>query len=208
MISHLPLPGKSLLFVLSLTGATVCGAVWTFYGDAVVTPKGSAFGGIWATNSNRHGTASTTRRGGAREKSGQVSSYVSQMLTLAAKSQAENHRLQSSPGGGNFGLGAKRADVFVNGVQIRGTLFPFMDVSVNLGNLAAGGRKIAFVRDRSIPPSIPQRGQPPTINEPLADVPPAPDTSVPDSGSTFLLMLCSGAGLLIMGGLASRRLEK
>lgn len=62
------------------------------------------------------------------------------------------------------------------------------------------------------PPINPPPINPPPINPPPPDPPPRssppPPSSVPDSGGTFLLMLCSGAGLLIMGRLASRQLEK
>jgi len=225
MILHLRLPNKSLLFLFSLTGATVAAAAfWTFHGDAGIASKGRAYSVIRATNSNHNDATSTTRRGGARGKSGRGGSYVSQtryvsqMLTLAAGSYKFPFSLEDR----NFGFGANgvdsnRVDVSVNGVQIGS----FNDVSVNLGNPAAGSHKIAFAGH----PSIPQRPRqphdddkpvdniyPPTSGPPATSGPPPasdpPPTSVPDSGGTFLLMLCSGAGLLIMGRLASRQLEK
>jgi hypothetical protein len=219
MILHLRLPNKSLLFVFSLTAASVAGAFWTFHGDAGIASKGRAYSVIGATNSNHNDATSTTRRGGARGKSGRGGSYVSQMryvsqmLTLAVGSYKFPFSLEDR----NFGFGANGVDVSVKGVQIGSFNF----VSVNLGNPAAGSHKIAFAGH----PSIPQRpGQPhdddepvdniyaPTSDPPLTSNPPPtsgpPPTSVPDSGGTFLLMLCSGAGLLIMGRLASRQLEK
>ena len=226
MILHLRLPNKFLLGLFSLSGAVVAGAVLTFHGDAPIASKGRAVNVpvIGATYPNYNGATSTTGRGSARGKSGRGGSYVSQrpyvsqMLTLAAGS----YKFPFSLDDRNFGFGAdgvesKGVDVSVNGVQIGSFTF----VSVNLGNPAAASHKIAFAGD----PLISQRpGQPPTSGHPPAsghpptsDQPPTsgqpptsdpPPSSVPDSGGTFLLMLCSGAGLLIMGRLASRQLEK
>jgi hypothetical protein len=234
MILRLRLPNKFLLCLLSLTGGTVAGTLWTFHGGAGIDSKGRAFGVIGATNGNYNGATSTTSRGSASGKSGRGGSYVSQMLTLAAESCTVNiGPLDFILEDRNLGFGANgvdgrqsrdqsqgadadaRRDVFVNGVQTGSNLDPFNHVSVNLGNLAAGGHKIAFAED----PSIPQRaGQPHDDGEPVrkiypsTSVPPSasvpPSTSVPDFGGTFVLMLCSGAGLLIMGRLASRQLEK
>jgi hypothetical protein len=220
MILHLRLPNKFLLGLFSLSGAVVAGAVLTFHGDAPIASKGRAVNVpvIGATYPNYNGATSTTGRGSARGKSGRGGSYVSQrpyvsrMLTLAAGSYKFPFSLEDR----NFGFGAngvdsKGVDVSVNGVQMGSFKF----VSVNLGSPAAGSHKIAFAGH----PSIPQRpGQPhddgepgdniypPTSGQPPTSGP--PPTSVPDSGGTFLLMLCSGAGLLIMGRLASRQLEK
>jgi hypothetical protein len=110
--------------------------------------------------------------------------------------------------GRNFGFGANRVDIFVNGVQIGSNSDSFNDVSANLGNLAALSHQIAFAGDRSIPQGARQHhnDDEPAFVPPPTSVPPS--TSVPDSGGTFLLMLCSGAGLLSMGRLASRQLEK
>jgi len=183
MILHLRLPNKFFLCLLSLTGATVAAAAfWTFHGDAGIASNGSAFGVfgvIRATNSNHNGATSTTRRGGARGKSGRGGSYVSQrpyvsqMLTLAAGS----YKFPFSLDDRNFGFGAngvesKGVDVSVNGVQIGSFTF----VSVNLGNLAAGSHKIAFAGH----PSIPQRpGQPHDDDEPVDNI--YPPTSGPPS---------------------------
>jgi hypothetical protein len=137
------------------------------------------------------------------------------MLTLAAGI----HTLHFSLEDRSLGFGANGVDVSDNNVETKSNLDSLSHVSLNLGNLAAGGHKIAFAED----PSIPQRaGQPHDDGEPVDNiyppsfvppsfVPPSsipPSTSVPDSGGTFVLMLCSGAGLLIMGRLASRQLEK
>jgi hypothetical protein len=234
MILRLRLPNKFLLCLLSLTGGAVAGTFWTFHGGADIASKGRAFGVIGATNGNHDDATSTTRRGSARGKSGPGGSYVSQMLSLAAGSYTVNiGPLDFSLEDRNLDFGANgvdgrqsrdqsqgadadaRRDVFVNGVQTGSNLDSFNDVSVNLGNLAAGGHKIAFAED----PSIPRRaGQPHDDGEPIDNlypstpVPPSTSvphsTSVPDFGGTFVLMLWSGAGLLIMGRLASRQLEK
>ncbi|SRR6266496_4147768 len=220
MILHLRLPNKFLLGLFSLTGATVVGAVWTFSGDAPIAfPKGRAFSVIGGTNGNHNRATITTGRGSARGKSGRGGSYVSQtryvsqMLTLAAG----GYTFDSSLEGRNFGFGANEVDV--NGVQKASNLGSFNGVSVNFGNLVAGSQ-IAFAEDHSIPE---RAGQPHDDNAPVdniypTSVPPPTSsasptsvphpTSVPDFGGTFLLMLCSGAGLLIMGRLASRQLEK
>ena len=214
MILRLRLPNKFLLCLLSLTAGAIAGAFWTVHGSAGTASNGRAgraFGVIGATNGNHNGAKSTIDRGSARGKSGRGGSYVSQMLTLAAGSYTSDFSLEDR----NLGFGANGVDVFVSDVQTGSNLDSFNHVSVNLGNLAAGGHKIAFAED----PSIPQgAGQPHDDGEPVdniypsTSVPPSasvpPSTSVPDSGGTFALMLCSGAGLLIMGRLASWQLEK
>ncbi len=215
MILHLRLPSKFVLGLFSLTGATVAGAVWTFYGDAPIAfPKGRAFSVIGATNVNHNRATITTGRGSARGRSGRGGSYVSQtryvsqMLTLAAG----GYTLHFSLEGRNFGFGANGVDV--NAVPKASNLDSFNDVSVIFGNLFVGSHKIAFAEDSSIRR---RTGQSHDDNEPVDNIDPTsvppptsspPPTSVPDSGGTFLLMLCSGAGLLIMGRLASRQLEK
>jgi hypothetical protein len=243
MILRLRLPNKFLLCLLSLTGGAVAGTFWTFHGGAGSASKGRAVAVpvIGATYPNHNGATSNTSRGSARGKSGQGGSYISQMLALAAGSYTVNiGPLDFSLEDRDLGFGANgvdgrqsgdqsqgvhadaRRDVFVNGVQTGSNLDSFNDVSVNLGNLAAGGHKIAFAED----PSIPQRaGQPHDNGQPVDNIPPStsippspsippptstipPSSSVPDSGGAFVLMLCSVAGLLIMGRLASRQLEK
>ena len=204
MIRQLRLPSKFLVYLLSLTGGAVAGAFWTFHGDAGIASKGTAFGVIGATKGNHNGATRTTGRGGPRGKSGRGGSYVSEMLMLAAESSTFYFSLE----GRNFGFGANRVDIFVNGVQIGSNSDSFNDVSANLGNLAALSHQIAFAGDRSIPQGARQHhnDDEPAFVPPPTSVPPS--TSVPDSGGTFLLMLCSGAGLLSMGRLASRQLEK
>jgi hypothetical protein len=235
MVLHLRIPIKLLLPLLSLTGVAVAGAVWTFHGGASTASNGRAFSvadGIRARNSNHDAATSTpggksTRGKRARGKSAQGARYVSQMLMLAAGS----HTLRSSAGR-NFGFGANgvdsdEVDVSVNGVQTGS----FNAVSLNLRNPAAGSHEIALAGHPSIPQhrgqprdddepigniypptsGAPPQSDPPPINPPPINPPPPdppPPTSVPDSGGTFLLMLCSGAGLLMMGRLASRQLEK
>jgi hypothetical protein len=141
------------------------------------------------------------------------------MLTLAAGS----YKFPLSHEDRSFGSDANGVDS--NGVDVSGNVVQigsFNGFSVNLGNPAAGSREMAFAGH----PSIAQRpGQTPLIgDEPVANIYPptsgsppmsgpppesgSPPTSVPDFGGTFLLMLCSGAGLLITGRLASRQLKK
>jgi hypothetical protein len=74
----------------------------------------------------------------------------------------------------------------------------FYDVSVNLGNLAAGSYTIALAGK-----GAPNGGDVTTFIENIAVF-----SSVPDSAGTFRLMLCSGAALSTMGRLASRQSEK
>jgi hypothetical protein len=140
------------------------------------------------------------------------------MLTLAAGS----HTLHFSLEDRSLGFGANGVNVSANDVETKSNLDSLNHVSLNLRNLAAGGHKMAFAEDPSIsqgprqpgddgrpidniypPNSIPPNSIPPDSTPPIP-----PSASVPDSGATFVLMLCSGAGLLIMGRLASRQLEK
>jgi hypothetical protein len=128
---------------------------------------------------------------------GGAGGWISQMLALPAGSYNLHFSME-----GRLVYGANGVDVFLNGVQIGGTLFPdnlgsFNDVSVNLGNLAAGSYTISFAGDD------PTGADLTTFIDNIRIV-----SGVPDSGGTFLLMLCSGAALSIMGRLASRQSEK
>ena len=219
----LRLPNKSLLCLFSFTGAAVAGAVWTFHGDAGIASNGRAVHVpvVAATYPNDKPARNTTGRGSGRGKSGRGGRYVSQMLALAAGGNTLHFRLEDR----NLGFGANGVDVSANDVETKSDLDSLNHVSLNLGNLAAGGHKIAFAEDPSIPQGPRQPGDdgepidniyppnsiPPNSNPPIPphSTPPIPPSaSVPDSGATFVLMLCSGAGLLIMGRLASRQLEK
>ena len=161
------------------------------------------------------GRGSSIGHGTARGKSGRGDRYVSQMLMLAA-----GYRLPFRLEDRNLGFGSNGVDGFVNDVQKEGKLDSFKDVSFNLGHLviAAGGKIAAFAEDPSIPPgamppngdggpihnippsaSVPPRGSVPPFVSPPSSVPPfvsppnsvpPSQASVPDSGSTFLLMLC------------------
>ena len=127
---------------------------------------------------------------------GQNGSYISQMVSLAVGSYNLNFSME-----GRW-TGANGVNVFVNGFQIGGTLFAaslgsFNDVSVNLGNLAAGSYTIAFAGQGANGLDVT------TFIDNIAIV-----SSVPDSGGTFLLMLCSGAALFVIGGFASRQSAK
>ena len=95
------------------------------------------------------------------------------MISLAAGSYNLNFSME-----GRLGLGANGVNVFVNGVQIGRTLFAanlgsFNDVSLNLGNLAAGSYAIAFA------------GQGANGRDVTTFIDNIAVSSVPDSGGTF-----------------------
>jgi hypothetical protein len=118
---------------------------------------------------------------------------------LPAGSNALNFSLEGRSAPGQPFNGAVGVDIFLDGVQVGSTLFPanlgsFNNVSVNLGNLTAGSYTIAFAGDDPIP------GADRTTFVDNVRI------SVPDSGGTFLLMLCSGAALLIVRRFASVQL--
>jgi len=198
MILRLRIPNKLLVCALTVTGAAGAGGLWTFQQGAGVPSNVPTFVVTVAKIGNHNRDASTVGGGfgeprktwavTARGKTGRDDSYVSQMLTLAAGSDS----LPFRPEDLNLGFGADGVAGFVNDVQKEWKLDSFTDVSVNPGHLA-----------------IPQGARPPNGNgiPPSSSVPSSP-ASVPDSGSTFLLMLCCGAGLLIMRTLGSRQLEK
>lgn len=227
---NLRLPNKFLFYLLTVTGAALAGASaatiypvnngfeqpdlgsgggafqynppapgWTFGRGAGIAANGSDFNVLGATNGNNDNGATSTSGQAAFLQSGDgtlLLSFLSQTLTLAAGS----HTLNFSIEGRIFG--ANGVDVFLNGVQIGGTLTPaalgsFNDVSVNLGNLAGGSYTIAFAGDS------PTGADVTTFIDNVKIV-----SSVPDSGRTFLLMLCSGTGLLIMRRFASVQLRK
>ena len=235
MNMYFRLPNKFLLFLLSITGAALVGASaatinplndgfeeanlgnsfwafqysppstsWTYHngvGGAGIAANGSAFGVTGATNGNYNGATSTVGQAAFLQMGdgtlGQNGSYISQMISLAAGSYNLNFSME-----GRLNHGANGVNVFVNGVQIGGTLFPanlgsFNDVSLNLGNLAAGSYAIAFAGQGANGRDVT------TFIDNIAIV-----SSVPDSGGTFLLMLCSGAALFVIGGFASRQSAK
>src|SRR5262245_12148364 len=203
MILRLRIPNKLLVCALSVTGAAGAGGLWTFHEGAGVPSKVPTFVVTVAKNGNQNRDASTVGRGfdeqwtmqavTVRGKSGRDDGYVSQMLKLAAGSDQLPFRLKAR----NLGFGANEVAGFANDVQKEEKLDSFTDVSVNPGHLA-----------------IPQGSSPsngdggPIRNMPPSTSVPSSPASVPDSGSTFLLMLCYGAGLLIVGTLGSRHLEK
>jgi hypothetical protein len=202
MILRLRIPDKLLVCVLTVTGAAGAGGLWAFHQGAGVPSNVPTFVVTVAKNGNYNPYPSTFGGGfgeprktwavTARGKTGRDDRYVSQMLALAAGSQPLPFRLEDR----NLGFGANGVAGFVNGVQKERNLDSFTDASVNPGHLA-----------------IPQGARPPNgnggpvHNPPSSSVPSSP-ASVPDSGSTFLLMLCCGTGLLIMRTLGSRQLEK
>ena len=196
MILRLRIPNKLLVCALTVTGAAGAGGLWTFQQGAGVPSNVPTFV-VTVPKIGNHNRDASTVGGGfgeprktwvvtARGKTGRDGSYVSQMLTLAAGLEDRN-----------LGFGANGVAGFVNDVQKERKLDSFTDVSVNPGHLA-----------------IPQGARPPNGDGgPVHNIPPSSSVpsspaSVPDSGSTFLLMLCCGAGLLIMRTLGSRQLEK
>jgi len=156
-----------------------------------------------ATNGNNDNGATSTSGQAAFLQGGggtldATDTWFSQMLTLAGGSYVLEFSIEGRPPSGATGV-----DVFLNGVQRGSTLFPtslssFNDVSVDLGNLAAGSYTIAFVGDNPHPGTDLT-----TLVDNIKIV-----SSVPDSGSTLSLMLCSGTGLLIMSRFAAGRLRK
>jgi hypothetical protein len=232
MNMYFRLPNKFLLFLLTITGAALVGASaatinplndgfeeanlgggfwayqysppstsWTYHGNAGIAANGTAFGVTGATNGNYNGATSTVGQAAFLQMGdgtlGQNGSYISQMISLAAGSYDLNFSLE-----GRLNYGANGVNVFVNGVQIGGTLFAaslgsFNDVSLNLGNLAAGSYAIAFAGQGANGLDVT------TFIDNIAIV-----STVPDSGGTFLLMLCSGAALFAIGGFASRQSAK
>jgi hypothetical protein len=235
MILRLRIPPKLFLCALSATSAAVAGVVWTFHEGTSIPSDLPTFAVTVAKNGEHNhakstvGGGSSIGRGTAREKSGRGDTYVSQMLTMAAGNKLP-FRLEDR----NLGFGTYGLDGFINDVQKQEKLASVKEVSVNLGHLvvAAGGKIAAFAEDptifqgakppngddepvhnihpsSSVPPIVPPSSSvPPRSPVPThSSVPPSP-ASVPDSGSTFFLMLCCGAGLLIMGTLGSRQLEK
>ena len=109
----------------------------TFGGGAGIAANGSGFNLAGATNGNNDNGTTSTSGQAAFAQSGDgtlVFSFHSQTFTLAAGSYTLNFSME-----GRITTGADGADVFLNGVQIGGTLMPvslgsFNDVSVNLGN--------------------------------------------------------------------------
>jgi hypothetical protein len=235
-IVNLRLPNKLLFSILTFAGAVLAAASaiypvnngfeqpdlgsgplsysygpiapgWTFTPECCsgIAANGSDFNLAGATNGNNDNGATSTSgqaaflQGGDGTLGATGSAWVSQTLMLPAGSYALNFSLEGRLAPGQPFNGAVGVDIFLNGVQVGGTLFPanlgsFNDVSVNLGNLTAGSYTIAFAGDDPIP------GADRTTFVDNVRI------SVPDSGSTFLLMLCSGAALLIMRRFASVQL--
>jgi hypothetical protein len=203
MILRLRIPNKLLVGALTVTGAAGAGGLWTFQQGAGVPSNVPTFVVTVAKNGNYNRDPSTFGGGfgeprktwavTARGKTGRDDRYVSQMLALAAGSQPLAFRLEDR----NLGFGANGVAGFVNGVQKERNLDSFTDASVNPGHLAI---------PQGATPPIGDGG--PVHNIPPSSSVPSSPASVPDSGSTFLLMLCCGAGLLIMGKLGSPQLEK
>ena len=182
---------------------------WTFSPEccAGIAANGSGFNVMGATNfNNDNGATSTSGQAGFLQGgNGTLNTtgsraWFSQTLTLPGGSTILDFSIEGRLAIDGGPGGATGVDVFLNGVQIGGTLFPaslgsFNDVSVNLGNLAASSYTIAFAGDAPI-----LGADVTTFVDNVKIV-----SGVPDSGGTLLLMLCSGTGLLIVRRFASMR---
>jgi len=173
---------------------------WTFttgtnphFGDGIAA-NGSNFNLAGATNGNNDNGATSTAGQAAFLQAGDgtlASGYFSQTLTLPGGSAVLFLSLEGrmGPSGGVNGV-----NVFLNGVQVGGTLFPanlgsFNNVSVNLGNLTAGSYTIAFAGDDPIP------GADRTT---FVDNVTLQIGSVPDGGSTVCLLGLASLGLVAL----------
>jgi hypothetical protein len=160
MILRLRIPNKLFVCALSVTGAAVGGAVWTFHEGASAPSTVPTFVVPVPANGNHYRAKSTVDRGSsigrgtAHGKSRRGDRYVSQMLTLAA-----GHTLPFRLEDRSLGFGANGVDDGVNDVQKEGKLASFEDISLNPGHLfiAAGAKVVAFAED----PSNPQGTRPP-----------------------------------------------
>ena len=166
---------------------------------AGIAANGSNFNLASATNGNNDNGATSTAGQAAFLQGGDgtlASSNFSQTLTLLGGSAV----LFLSLEGRAAQDGANGVNVFLNGVQVGGTLFPanlgsFNNVSVNLGNLTAGSYTIAFA------------GDDPIFGADRTTFVDNVRISVPDSGDTLVLMLGSVAASFGLNLLVRRRPE-
>ena len=130
---------------------------WTFAGGiagvfgAGIAANGSNFNVAGATNGNNDNGATSTEGQAAFLQKGDgtlAGGSFSQTLTLPAGNWVLFFSLEGRPAIEGT-QGPNGVSVFLDGVQVGGTLFPanvgsFNDTNVNLGKLAAGSHTIAF----------------------------------------------------------------
>jgi hypothetical protein len=172
---------------------------WTFTGGisgvfgAGIAANGSNFNVTSATNGNKDNAATSSEGQAAflQKGDGTLSGgSFSQMLTLPAGSWVLFFTLEGRPPVDGT-QGANGVNVFLDGVQVGGTLFPanvgsFNDTNVNLGKLAAGSHTIAFAGNDVL------GGDRTTFVDNVSF------STVPDSVSTLALMLGSVGVLCVL----------
>lgn len=178
---------------------------WTFFGSidgvsgAGIAANGSGFNLTGATNGNNDNGATSTEGQAAflQKGDGTLSGgSFSQTFTLPAGSWVLSFSLEGRPPvNGTQGLNG--VSVFLDGIQVGGTLFPanegsFNDTNVSLGTLAAGSHTIAFAGDNVL------GGDRTTFIDNVFL------STVPDSVSTLALMLGSVGVLCVLRRFLSR----
>jgi len=175
---------------------------WTFFGSiegvsgAGIAANGSSFNVAGATNGNKDNGATSTEGQAAFLQKGDgtlAGGSLSQTLTLPAGSWVLFFSLEGRPA--VMGTqGPNGVNVFLDGVQVGGPLFPanvdsFNDTNVSLGTLAAGSHTIAFAGNNVL------GGDRTTFvdNVSLSTV-----ATVADSVSTLALMLGSVGVLCVL----------
>lgn len=163
---------------------------WTFFGSvdgvsgAGIAANGSNFNVTGATNGNNDNGATSTEGQAAflQKGDGTLSGgSFSQTLTLPAGSWVLFFSLEGRPPVDGT-QGPNGVNVFLDGIQVGGTLFPanvdlFNDTNVDLGTLAAGSHTIAFAGNDVL------GGDRTTFVDNVSL------STVPDSVSTLALML-------------------
>jgi hypothetical protein len=164
---------------------------WIFSGPNGngIAANGSDFFLAGATNGNHNGITSTAGQAAFLQfgDGTLASGNISQILTLPP-----GHWILFLSLEGRVAYGANGVNVFLNGIQIGGTLLPahlgsFNNTSVDLGNLSAGTYTLAFAGNDIF------GGDRTTFIDNVRFA-----TSVPDSGSTILLLIGSFASVLIL----------
>lgn len=168
---------------------------WIFSGPngVGIATNGSNFNLAGATNGNHNGVTSTVGQAAfLQDGDGTLSGEsVAQTLTLPAGDWFLLFSLEGRPPVEGTD-GANGVNVFLDGVQIGSTLFPahlgsFNNVAVNLGFLAGGDYTFAFAG--TIPAEF---GDHTTFLDNVRL-----STTVPDSGSTLLLLTGAFVGLVV-----------
>jgi hypothetical protein len=169
---------------------------WTFASGvfgAGIAANGSNFNLTGATNGNNDNGATSTQGQAAflQKGDGTLSGgSFSQTLILPAGSWVLSFSLEGRPPVEGT-QGPNGVNVFLDGVQVGGTLFPanvdsFNDTNVNLGKLAAGSHTIAFAGNDVL------GGDRTTFVDNVSL------STVPDSVSTLALMLGSLGVLCVL----------